>query len=83
VDQILRAVLAWLKSKCVRLEVDNDAFKVAGLFKGQSVANIEGILQYALNRAISRTERGVTPLLLREDLQAGVRTVAMESTESR
>jgi hypothetical protein len=53
-----------------------DAFEAADLLSGQTVANIEGVLQYALNRAISRCEARDGVVVSREDLAAALRVVA-------
>jgi transitional endoplasmic reticulum ATPase len=76
-EQISRVVSAWLKSKRVRIGFNVD---IADSFSGQSIANVEGILQYALNRAILRTPRDCAPVLRRDDLEAGVRLVSTQTS---
>ena len=75
-DQVPRAIAGWLKAKGVTLELGNDAFDVAGMLGPQSMANIEGILQHALNRAIPRTRQGQTVVLTSQDIKTAVSVVA-------
>lgn len=74
-DQVPRFVSGWLKGKKVALEAGLDAFDVAQMLDGQTIANIEGVLQYALNQAIARHKEGQSLTLLREHLQAAYRMV--------
>lgn len=52
-----------------------DAFDLAALLEGRTLANIEGVLQYALNRAIHQHQADQPLLLTHEDVQAGLRVV--------
>jgi transitional endoplasmic reticulum ATPase len=74
-DQIPRHIANWLKAKSVALEAGMDAFDLASKLDGQTIANIDGVLQYALNRAISRCEEGQLPLVNNGDLDAAMRVV--------
>ena len=74
-DQVPRAISSWMKAKMVSFEHGMDAFEVADLLGGQTVANIEGVLQYALNRAISRCEARGRARVSRDDLAAALRVV--------
>jgi transitional endoplasmic reticulum ATPase len=74
-----QAIANWLASKRVLLEPGIDAFEVAELVRGQSMANVDGILQYALNHAIPRTQKGAMLVLTREDLAAGVKVVSSDA----
>lgn len=77
-DQIPRFVSNWLKGKKVMLDAGLDVFEITALLEGQTIANIEGVLQYALNRAISRKE-GKEPMVISlEDVTAGKRIVLSE-----
>lgn len=77
-DQIPRFVSNWIKGKKVMLDVGLDVFQITTLLEGQTIANIEGVLQYALNRAISR-KTGQKPVVLSlEDVTAGARIVLSE-----
>ena len=74
-DQVPRFVSNWLKGKKAALAPDLDVTNVAEMMSGQTIANIEGILQYALNQAIHDHygDAGVT--IRAVDLQAGMRVV--------
>lgn len=74
-EQLPRFVSGWLKRKKVALEAGLDAFEVAQMLDGQTIANIEGVLQYALDRAIARHQEGQSLTLLREHLQTACRMV--------
>lgn len=80
-DQVPRHIANWLKAKKVALESGLDAFDLAAELDGQTIANIDGVLQYALNRAISRCE-GKLLLVSKEDLDAGMRIVLESSTDT-
>jgi transitional endoplasmic reticulum ATPase len=77
-DQIPRFVSNWLKGKSVMLDARVDAWEIAGMLEGQTIANIEGVLQYALNRAISIQPGSAALVLTLEDVQAGIRIVLAE-----
>lgn len=74
-DQIPRCVSGWLKGKKLMLAPELDAFDLAALLEGQTIANIEGVLQYALNRVIHQHKADQPLMLTREDVQAGLRVV--------
>jgi transitional endoplasmic reticulum ATPase len=78
-DQIPRYVSAWLKGKSVILEPGLDAWVIADLLEGQTIATIEGVLQYALNRSISLQLGQQTLVMTPEDLEAGMRIVLIET----
>ena len=46
---------------------------------GQTIASVEGVLQYALNRAIARHPHSQAIALSLEDIDIGVRVVAATS----
>jgi len=49
-------VKLWIKRKNARLGFDTSVYEISQMLEGQSPANIEGVLQYALNMAIMETE---------------------------
>lgn len=78
-EAIPRFVSAWLKSKRIGLEPGFDSFDIAQMLEGQTIANIEGTLQYALNRAIHH-HKGDGPVSLSEsDLKSAVGVVVAEA----
>ncbi len=81
-EQIPRFVSSWLKGKKVMLSADLDAWEVAALLEGQTIANIEGVLQYALNRVIASASKGGQLVIGREDLEGAIRVVVPEGESS-
>lgn len=77
-EQIPRFVSNWLKDKKIILSADLDAWEVASLLEGQTIANIEGVLQYALNRVIATAAKGAQLMIGREDLKAAIKVVVPE-----
>ncbi len=61
-------VSRWLKVKGVKLQHGLDAFEVAADLHGCTIADIEGVLQYALNCAISSSLATGQPQIGRNDL---------------
>jgi transitional endoplasmic reticulum ATPase len=83
IEQSARAVSAWLDSKRVQVGRESDVPRVAELLAGHSIADIEGVLQYALNRAILRIPGNSIPVLRRDDLAAGIRFVSAQTCTGR
>ena len=81
-DQIPKFVSHWLKGKKVMLDAGLDAWEIAGMLEGQTIANIEGVLQYALNRAISRQTSKEPMIVNLDDMKAGVRVVLTSEGEA-
>ena len=52
-----------------------DAFDVAEALRGQTIADIEGVLQYALNSAIGSAKQEQKPVIHKTDLQQAMRIV--------
>lgn len=77
-EAIPRYVGDWLKNKKVTLEPSIDVFDVAAIVDGRTIADIDGALQYALNRAIHRHEEGSPLVLAGDDLRAAVIVVLAE-----
>lgn len=71
-DLIARYVEGWIAARKVKLSAELDVHSVADSLGQQSIANVEAVLQAALNRAISRREMPVA--VSREDL-----TIALQS----
>jgi transitional endoplasmic reticulum ATPase len=76
-DQVPQFVTAWLQEKKVLLGADVDPLWVAHAVRGETIANIEGILQYALNRAIEFHREGRILSLSRDDIESAVRVVSL------
>lgn len=83
VEQIPRHVSAWLNGKGVMLEASLDAWEVANMLEGQTIANIEGVLQYALNRAISKQLSQEPLVMTLDDINSGMRIVLQDSLVSQ
>jgi transitional endoplasmic reticulum ATPase len=81
-DLIPRHVSMWLKKKGVTLASALDAFDIAEALQGQTIADIEGVLQYALNSAIASTTTGQAPVITQHDLQQALRTVLNQDIQN-
>lgn len=77
-EQVPKAIARWLKQKNVMLAPGLDVFDVAERLEGATIANIEGALQYALNRAITSSEGDGPVQLTEKDLAAAVRVVTAD-----
>lgn len=74
-DQVPRHVSQWVKHKRVSFCEELDAFDVAEALHGQTIADIEGVLQYALNIAISATQDDQKPVIQKHHVQQAMRIV--------
>lgn len=74
-DQVPRHIVLWLKKKNVALEPALDADEIAAALHGQTIADIEGVLQYALNSAIGSAAPEQQPHIRKVDLQQALRIV--------
>jgi transitional endoplasmic reticulum ATPase len=54
-DQLSEHIGKWLKTRKIALESGLTADHVAGLVGDESIANLEAVLQYAVNRSISKS----------------------------
>lgn len=73
--ELPRFIGNWLKVKKVALMPEVSVFDVAELLDGQTIADIEGVLQYAVNRAIAmHMQKGALTLGV-DDLKAAARVV--------
>lgn len=77
--EVPRFIANWVKTKRVILENGLDAFDIADSLDGQTIANVEGVLQYALNRAIDSHVGGDSVVLARADLETAIRVVIPEN----
>ncbi len=74
-DAIPRFVAEWIKRKNVALEPGLDAFDIAAMLDGQTIASIEGTLQYAVDRAIYLQGEGDSVVLKVDDLRTACTVV--------
>jgi transitional endoplasmic reticulum ATPase len=74
-EQLVRFIRTWLETKHVSLQPDLDPTRVATLIGPQSIAETQGVLQYALNCAIDRTAATRSPLVSHADVRAAVAVV--------
>ena len=74
-SEVPRFLSGWIKSRKVRLAEDLDVFDLADAFDGRTIADIEGALQYALNKAISEHATSGRPVITRDHIHAAVRVV--------
>lgn len=73
-DQAALAVRSWLRAKHVELHGVILA-DVVELLSGKTVADVNGVMQYALNRAITRHTGDKRPRIQLQDIEAAARTV--------
>jgi len=81
-DQIPRHISNWLKKRGVGLDTELDVFDIAECLAGQTIADVEGVLQYSLNSAITHTATGSKPSIQRSDLAQALRVVLNTNIES-
>lgn len=74
-DQVPRFVSNWLKGKGVMLAPDLDAWEIATMLEGQTIANIEGVLQYALNQAIHEHQGNGAVVIRTADMNSALKVV--------
>lgn len=74
-DKIPRHVAKWLKAQKVELMDGLDAFELGEMLDGQTIADIEGVLQYAWNNAITGSSGADRPRVSRKDIEQAVRVV--------
>ncbi|CAM8645327.1 AAA domain containing protein [Comamonadaceae bacterium] len=82
-EQITAHIQSWVASRGVEFARGVDSYVVANMLGVQSIANVEAVLQYAVNRAISRMkERGQRSVVLaHEDVERGL-TITLGSVRN-
>jgi SpoVK/Ycf46/Vps4 family AAA+-type ATPase len=70
-----RFLSGWVKAKKVALADELDVFDLADIFQGRTIADIEGALQYALNKAIADHGGEGRLQITREHVKAASRVV--------
>jgi transitional endoplasmic reticulum ATPase len=73
-DQMAQHIANWIVKRNLSLASDVTSDRIAGVLGAQSIANVEAVLQHAVNRAISRATSDVV-VLSYADVKAGVATV--------
>jgi transitional endoplasmic reticulum ATPase len=76
-DEVPRFIAEWIKRKNLAVEPGLDAFDIAAMLEGQTIATIEGTLQYAVNRAMHRQGYDGSVVLTAVDLRAATDIVLM------
>lgn len=74
-DKIPRHIAKWLKAQKVELMDGMDAFELGEMLDGQTIADIEGVLQYAWNNAITGSTGAERPRVARNDIEQAMRVV--------
>jgi transitional endoplasmic reticulum ATPase len=74
-DQLSAHVDKWLQARKVQLARGLTADMVAAMVGDESIANLEAVLQYAVNRAISKSSSDHALELSEEDMKRGVNMV--------
>lgn len=81
-DQVARAVQAWLQAKHVELH-GLSVRDVVELLSGRTMADVNGAMQYALNRAITGWTGVQRPAIQLRDIEAAARTVLAATEHAR
>ena len=79
-SQMVTHVDKWLKARKIRLEPGFTAQELAEAVGDESIANLEAVLQYAVNRAISKTTLDYV-VLSKEDAARGIGSVLGKQVE--
>lgn len=74
-SEMPRFVASWLKARKVRLDDDLDVVDLADAFASMTIADVEGAMQYALNKAIAERGEADRPTITADHVQAAVRVV--------
>jgi transitional endoplasmic reticulum ATPase len=73
--ELPRAIEAWLNTRNVKLDAAIEPGELASLLAGCTIADLEGVLQYAVNRAIARGRDSKRIQICNEDIGAALRVV--------
>ena len=73
--ELPRAIESWQNARKVKLEAVTKTSELASVLTGCTIADVEGVLQYALNRAIARDPESKQVLICRDDIDAALRVV--------
>ena len=73
--ELAGAIDAWLSARGVQLDAGVETGELAGFLSGCTIADVQGVLQYALNRAIARSPDSSPVLICRDDLDAALKVV--------
>jgi transitional endoplasmic reticulum ATPase len=76
-DAVPRFIADWIKKKKLAIEPGLDVFDIAAMLQGQTIATIEGALQYAVNRAIHRQGYEGSVTLTADDVRHATEVVAV------
>jgi transitional endoplasmic reticulum ATPase len=75
-DAVPRFIADWIKKKKLAIEPGLNVFDIAAMLQGQTIATIEGALQYAVNRAIHRQGYEGSVTLTVDDVRHATEVVA-------
>lgn len=73
-SQLVSHISNWLSGRKIELASGATPDSICGMLTNESIANVEAVLQYAVNRAIAHTEGDVIELTI-ADVASGVETV--------
>lgn len=80
-SQLASHVGKWLLTRDIALSPDISAQDVAELVGDESIANVEAVLQYAVNRAISKSAGNQSLELTADDIKRGAQMVLGEAAK--
>lgn len=81
-QELPRFLADWIKSKRATLSAELDVFDLADFFQGHTIADIEGVMQYALNLSIAQHKSGGQPEIQFTDVRMACQVVLGESDVS-
>jgi transitional endoplasmic reticulum ATPase len=76
-SELLAMVEKWIASTKAPLEPEFNAKNIVGHLNGQSYANVEGILQQAVNNAVNRIIKNKNEKVRISDLNDAIRTIGI------
>lgn len=75
VDHFPAHIEKWLTSRRIELHGDLSSYSIAQALEGKTIADLEGVLQYAVNISIDRTPHGHTIKIEPADVECAIKTV--------
>ena len=78
-DKLPQHVEAWLEKRSVQLDAQLKCEEICAKLNDETIADVEGVLQYALNKSIERTLVGFKPVIDRRDLDQAMRVVLVRA----
>lgn len=74
-EGVVQHIKQWISQRNIVLEHGLSLADLATAFEGQTIANVEGALQYALNASINRNIESTRTVIRREDVEKAFKVV--------